>query len=71
MKMAKEKKHNDLSKAAQRLGRAGGLKGGVARDAALSHEEKQKIAAMGGKASAAKRKAVKSKLKGRKKGDSK
>lgn len=49
-KPKKEKKNSDLSDAAARLGREGGLKGGKARDEALSHEEKVRIAKMGSSA---------------------
>lgn len=55
--MAKDKKKNtdpDLHSAAQAMGRKGGSIGGPARDRALSHEEKSKIARLGGQAKAAK-----------------
>jgi hypothetical protein len=61
-------KHNDLSAAAAKLGAAGGKVGGPARSAALSHEEKVKIASEGGKARSAKSRAAKSKITRKKKG---
>lgn len=66
--MSKDHKNNDLSDAAKIMGKAGGTKGGPARDAALSHEEKSKIASAGGKARAAKLKATKKKIVKKKKG---
>jgi hypothetical protein len=64
----KTRKNNELSNAAKTMGAAGGLKGGPARAAALSAEERSKIASEGGKAAAAKRKAVKQKIKKKGKG---
>lgn len=58
-----EKKNNDLSFYASQLGSKGGKAGGPARDRALTHEEKVKIAREGGMAKAAKQKAAKAKLK--------
>jgi hypothetical protein len=52
-KKAKGTTNSELSESAARLGHFGGLAGGPARDAALSSEEKSKIASMGGKAKAA------------------
>jgi len=60
-----KKQHNntDLSDAAARLGAVGGTKGGPARARALSAEQRQAIARSGGLASAAKRRAMKVKIK--------
>jgi hypothetical protein len=60
----KVKKHNELSAAASVLGKAGGVVGGKKRAESLSAAERSKIAADGGRARAAKLKAV---LKGKKK----
>lgn len=67
----KDKKAVDgsLSEHAAALGRVGGKAGGPARNRALSHEEKVEIARKGGLAKSAKSKALKSKLKKRKKKD--
>lgn len=64
---SKPKKNNELSEAAKTLGRAGGRIGGPARSKALTAEEREAIARQGGLAKAAKAKAVKRKLKGKKK----
>lgn len=64
---SKPKKNNELTEAAKTLGHAGGLSGGPARAKVLTAEERSKIAQEGGKAKAAKAKAVKRKLKAKKK----
>lgn len=64
---SKPKKNNELSEAAKTMGRAGGKIGGPKRAAALTAEERSRIAQEGGKAKAAKVKATKRKLKAKKK----
>jgi hypothetical protein len=64
--MADKKKRNELSDAAAKLGAAGGKKGGPARDAALSHDEKVRIARMGGMAKKAKGESAKRKIRKKK-----
>lgn len=49
-KPKKTEKNSDLSSAASKMGHFGGLAGSKARDEALSHEEKVKIAKMGAEA---------------------
>jgi len=61
----KKKTSTDLTEAAKKLGHAGGVKGGPARAKALTAEEREAIARMGGKARAAKAKMTKAKLKGK------
>lgn len=59
----KPDKHSDVHDAAAKLGHLGGLKGGPARAAKLTDEERSKIASEGGKARAAKAHAVKKRAK--------
>jgi general stress protein YciG len=47
--MAKEHKRGELHNAAVKLGHHGGVKGGPARDRALTSKRKQEIARKGGK----------------------
>ncbi len=70
-KEKKIKKNNELSSAGATLGRAGGKVGGKARAEALTAAERSAIAKQGGLAKAAKAKANKQKLKGKKRKDSK
>lgn len=55
-KGGKEHTQGGLHSAAVRLGHAGGLRGGPARAAALSPNERTKIARMGGEARASQQK---------------